>query len=151
MSVYKCKKAGILWALVVAGLAVGLPGGTQGAAPAAPRASPAQVMPPQNAADDAVDPNIGFYAPDKRLVGAPISGDELDAMRKARAKAFARMQAAASIEASLKRLMESTDEKAEREALADIERAVRRYQDAVWLIDALWIERECVPYPADKE
>jgi hypothetical protein len=145
------KKMTLLLALAVAGLAAALPGGTRGEEPAAPRTALAPLAPPPNMGMEPVDPNIGFYLPDKRLVRMQKNSEELAAPTKARAMAFAKLQAAAAIEASLKRFTESTNEKEEREALSDIERTIRRYEDANWLIDLLWIERESIPYPAEKE
>jgi hypothetical protein len=151
MSIDLRTKTTLLMASAVAGLAAVLPGGTRGEEPAAHHAALAPLVPPPKAGADAADPNIGLYLPDKRLVGLLKIGDEMDALTKERAKASAKSQTAASIEASLKRFTESTDEKAERQALADIETAMRRYENAAWLIDQLWIEQKSIPYPAEKE
>jgi RNA polymerase sigma factor (sigma-70 family) len=103
---------------------------------------------------DREQPDLGFYPPDKRLLGAQQTDalrKELDAARKARAKSFAKLQAIAAIEANLKKLRESTEEKLEREALDKIERAVLWYKDAKWLTEELWsVEKEAVPFPTDK-
>jgi len=86
------------------------------------------------------EPDLGFYAPDKRLIGKQKTD-------KTRAKSDAKSQAIASIEANLKKLRESTDQELEREALGKIERAVLWYKNVKWLIEQLSVEKESVPFP----
>jgi RNA polymerase sigma factor (sigma-70 family) len=99
---------------------------------------------------------LGFYPPAKRLLDTQKTGaitKELDAQRKARVKAFAKLQALASIETNLKILREHTEDKLEREALTKIEKALLRYQDLKFAIEELMIEveKEAIPYPAENK
>jgi hypothetical protein len=98
----------------------------------------------QPAVADKQEPDLGFYPPDKRLLGAQKTD-------KARAKSAAKLQAIAAIEANLKKLRENTDEELEREALGKIERAVLWYKDTKWLMEQLSVEKETVPFPTDKK
>jgi RNA polymerase sigma factor (sigma-70 family) len=104
---------------------------------------------------DREEPDLGFYPPDKRLVATQKTDTprkKADAVSKARAKSFAKLQAIAAIEASLKQFRESTDEKLEREALDKIERAVLWYKDAKFFTEELLsVEKEAVPFPPDKK
>ncbi len=120
---------------------------------------------------DREQPDLGFYPPDKRLVGTQKTDalrKEKDAHSKARAKSFAKVQAIAAIEENLKKLRENTDEKLEREALDKIEKAVLWYKDAKFFTELLsvdlqdnskldmnellkGIEKETVPFPTDKK
>jgi hypothetical protein len=129
----------------------------KGAEPAAPGSPFMPVLLAQKAAEKSAlskEPDLGFYWPDKRLIGlkkADKPRKEADAASKARAKALAKQQAIAAIEASLKKLRENTDEEVEREALDKIERAVLWYKDTRWLTELLSVEKEAVPFPADKK
>jgi RNA polymerase sigma factor (sigma-70 family) len=101
-------------------------------------------------------PDLGFYPPDKRLLGkqkTETPRNETDAHSNARAKAFAKVQALAAIEENLKKLRENTDEKLEREALDKIEKAVLWYKNAKFFTEQLMIqvEKEAIPFPNDKK
>jgi hypothetical protein len=61
-----------------------------------------------------------------------------------------KLQLKASVEASLKKFVESTDEKGEREALDRIGRAVLWYKDTQWLLNLLSVEEEAVPFPGER-
>jgi RNA polymerase sigma factor (sigma-70 family) len=120
------------------------------AGPAARHAALLPVLLAQKADGQEADPwapHLGFYWADKRLIGAQKQATA----SKARARAFAKLQLQASVEASLKKFMESTDEKGEREALDRIGRAVLRYKDTQWLIELLWVEEEAVPFPGERK
>jgi hypothetical protein len=75
--------------------------------------------------DEAISKDLGFYPPAKVL----LDKTKGDAHRQARKKALAKLQAIAEIEASLKKLTGSTDDKAEREALESIEKAVKQMKE----------------------
>jgi hypothetical protein len=158
MFVNKLKAAtAVLFAAAVIGLgAGGLRHGSRGAEPAAPyRPVPAKLLLPRASGQGVEDkrPDIGFYPPDRRLIGTPKTATprkEAGAASKARAKSFAKLQAIASIEANLKKLRESTDDKLEREALDGIERAVLWYKTVRWLTEVLSVEKDSVPFPTEK-
>jgi hypothetical protein len=149
--------AAVLLATVVVGL--GAAGALRRATAAAATARQAALLPVLLAprADgkeaDPWGPHLGLYRPDRRLIAAQkkdTTGEELTALRKARARAFAKLQVKASVEASLKKFMESTDEKGDREALDRIGRAVLWYKDTQWLINLLSVEEEAVPFPDER-
>jgi RNA polymerase sigma factor (sigma-70 family) len=73
--------------------------------------------------DEAIRKDLGFFPPAKAL----LDKSKADARKKASAK----LQAIAEIEASLKKLAESTDDKSEREALESIEKAVKQMKEAL--------------------
>src|SRR5262249_38560383 len=74
------------------------------------------------------EPDVGFYPPAKALLD---KAKERNALAEARKKAFGKMQAIAEIEANLKKLAESTDDKEERAALDALENAVRDLKEKV--------------------
>jgi RNA polymerase sigma factor (sigma-70 family) len=99
------------------------------------------------------DPDLGFYPPSLRLIRA-AQGQAIrkePKAREARRKTFAKLQAIAEIEANLKKLTDATDDRAEREALDRIARAVRWYQDARYLAELRRIEEEAVPFPGGRD
>ena len=75
--------------------------------------------------DEAIRKDLGFFPPAKAL----LDKSKADAHREARKRTFAKLQAIAEIEASLKKYAESTDGKAEREALESIEKAVKQMKE----------------------
>jgi RNA polymerase sigma factor (sigma-70 family) len=72
--------------------------------------------------------DLGFYPPAKALLD---KAKERNSQTEAYQKALGKMQAIAEIEANLKKLAESTDDKEERAALGALERAVREMRHIV--------------------
>jgi RNA polymerase sigma factor (sigma-70 family) len=98
-------------------------------------------------------PDLGFYPPDKRLLGKQKTDTtrKEDDHSKARAKALAKVQALAAIEENLKKLRENTDEKLEREALDKIGKAILWYKDAKFFAEMLRVEKDAIPFPEEKK
>jgi hypothetical protein len=87
------------------------------------------------------DADLGFFPPAKALVG---KSKEAPAVRDARRKGFVKQLGIAEIDASLKKLSASTDDKVEREALASIERAVKAMKDSATSLDKVYPVKDLV-------